>query len=347
MFRPTLASARASSLPASIGLCAADISAIAVAVNEAQEVLVTDPLAPDTGWWGGWSRMGFTVQPSHRNAYITTPRDIARLTDIDVCNHPIHIRNGFYEFLEFGAGLKPNCCKGSCQQGTQAFERDSVVTLTDLITTAPQTIRLYPTDPADTGKRFLIQGKDQNGMPVTSVDNITKQTISGENVYLTFPFVDTVNEFTVITGISKEQTIGQVQIFQVDDETGAENPLSNMDPGETTASYRRYFLNGLPCRCCNSPTGQVQVTAQAKLDFVPVQSDADYLIIQSIPAVIEEVQARRYSRMDSKLAASQEQKHHAKALSILFGQLDHYLGKTNTAISVPLFGSQRVRPNTM
>jgi hypothetical protein len=88
----------------------------------------------------------------------------------------------------------------------------------------------------------------------------------------------------------------------------------------------------------------VQVQAQVKLDFVPVLNDSDYLLIQSIPALIEECMAIRWSRIDAPQATAKEKTRHAKALSILCGQLDHYYGKTKTAIGMRLFGSDRLRP---
>jgi hypothetical protein len=47
--------------------------------------------------------------------------------------------------------------------------------------------------------------------------------------------------------------------------------------------------------------------------------------------------------MDSANAAQQSGVHHAKALALLNGQLDLYCGKTNVAVSVPIFGSQKIR----
>jgi hypothetical protein len=291
-----------------------------------------------------------TVGPG-RYAYITTPNDIARVIVLDVCQTPIRLRNGFYEFLEFGTGLQPrptSCLSGAqgqaCNNGstTQAYERDVVPTLTDQ-TISPATIRIYPSDAGDVGRRILVQGADQNGNTILSVDTTTQQAILGEYVTLKLPFVDTLNQFSKVTGFLKALTVGQVQIFEVDPVTAAQSQISAMEPHEVTAAYRRYLINGLPLQCCNGTSGIVQVTAQVKMDYVPVMSDSDYLIIQSLPALIEECQSIRYSRMDAPKSIDFEAKHHAKALSLLFGQLDHYLGKTNTAIRVPIFGSNKPR----
>jgi len=345
---------RSSSLPGVVGLCANDLSAIAAIVNEAQERLINDPLAPDEGWWGGWATMAFnvTVQSSGtvRHGYITAPSEVARIILMDVCKRPVRMRNGFYEYLEFGVGLQPrdtSCALGSVgqacaiTQGMESYERDSVVTLNAQQTHAPCIIRFYPTSDSDLGRRILVQGTDQNGNTVYSTDVQTKQAIQGEYITLNSPFTDTENKFSV-TGFIKGMTVGPVNVFEVDD-GGTEYTLTVMNPGEVTPFYRRYMVNNLPPRCCNTVNGTVQVMAKVKLDFVPVISDADYLTIQSIPALIEEVQSIRYSRMDSPKSAEFEQKHHLKALQLLFGQIDHFLGRTNTAIRVPIGGSDRIR----
>lgn len=351
MIRLNLGFIRSSSLPSAVGICAGDISNVAMFVNMAQERLLHDPMAPNEGYVGGYATMVFNMAVSNRHGYIVAPHDIARLIVMDVCGKPIQIKNGFYEFLQFTNGLHPKqtSCLGNGTLGqacglltpSQAYERDAVVTLYEQ-TVSPATLRFYPTSNADIARRILVQGTDQNGQTIYGVDPVTQAAILGEYVTLNLPYVDTVNQFSKITGFLKDQTVGQVQIFQVDG-SGNQTLISSMEPNEPTAQYRRYLVNNVPERCCNTNTGTVQIVAQAKFDYVPVQSDSDYTIIQSLPALIEECQSLRYSMMDSANAPMLEAKHHAKAMQLLFGQLDHYLGKTNTAINVPIFGSDRVR----
>jgi len=355
--RPTFARLRSSSFPRALGLCATDFSDIRDGANEVQERLIFDPLAPDEGWVGGWGKFAFNVQPTgapNGFSYVTTPRNVARLIGIDICSIPIKLRNGFFEFLEFGIGLQPRasaCGNGlfsgqncACRTAGDSFDRDNVPTLADLAGT-PQFVRIFPSNSGDVAKRVLVQGKDQNGQVVYGVDPLTGAAVEGEFVNMTQPFISTMNQFSTITGLSKEATLGPVVFQQVDAVTGAALPLSTMEPSETTGSYRRYLLTGLPRNCCNTPSGTVTVTAQAKLDFLPVITDADYLTIPNIPALVEEGYAMRYSRIDSQVAAGLEQKHHAKAISLLNGQLDHVEGKINVAITVPIFGSDRARLN--
>lgn len=317
---------------------------VAALANDAMMRLLTDPDAPDEGWLGGSAVMAFNVVAVNNAAYLITPRNVARLILMDVCQKPIFIRNGFYEYLRFGRGLEPKQFECNCSSPLAAYERDNSPTLQDFPAT-PQFVRIYPTNQSDAGRRVVIQGADQNGMPVLGVDSVTQQAIEGESLFLQFPFVQTANQFTgPLGGIIKDTTLGQVTFFAVDPVSGAQTTLSTMQPNETTASYRRYLINGLPANCCNSTTGQIQVSAQAKLDFVPVASDSDTLFLPNIPAILEEIASQKYSFMDAANAPALQSKHHATALKLLNGQLDHVYGKINTAIRVSLWGSDRLRP---
>lgn len=340
MNRPTLAMLRNSRASGAIGECAANLSLLRARVNEAQERLIMDPLAPDEGWFGGYARMAFNVTVANGQGYIVAPREVARIISLTVCNSPVIIRNSFYEFLAFGSGLRDRQRPWpQCQ--LEAFERDSVPTLTEL--TGTRTIHVFASDNADYGLTIHLQGLDANGKPVLRTDPATFRAVQGEAIELITPFAISVNDYSKVTGIMKPATLGEIQFYAYDSSTGASSALSTMAPGETVANYRRYFLSRLPTACLNGSSGTVQVDAQVKLDLVPVMSDSDYLTIQSIPALIEELMAMRYGEMDSPGASAKQTEHHGNALRLLFGQLDHYLGKVNTAITVPIFGSDRLQ----
>lgn len=322
-----------------MGICQAD-PRVRDYCNDAQERLLMDPLTPDEGWWGGWVSLALTVSVSNNTAYVVTPREIARLIVLAVCQEPVTIRNGFYEYLKFGAGLQPKTCANtSCGSPFQAYERSSVVTLTDLSGT--KTIRVYPTDARDIGKRVLLQGLDANSMTVLTTDPGTGASAPGEYLVIASPFTDSTNIFSVLKGIQKDQTYGPIQFYQVDPTTADETALSSMEPTEAVAMYRKYMINGIPAvNLCCSGTTSIQLSAQGRLDFIPVENETDYLTVQNVPALIEESKSIRYSNMDSAGAAEKSAIHHMRAIQLLNGQLDAYTGKTQTAIRVPIFGSQ-------
>jgi hypothetical protein len=307
--------------------------------NEAQQRLIYDPLAPDEGFEGSEWEIAFNVTPS--TPFITPPWDVARVVAMTVCQGPVQIRNRLFEYMPYHSGRRPLGCTNSTSsygQTLEAYERANVITMADFV--SGSAIRLYTTNDNDANSKVLIQGKDINGSTVYSEDPNTGQAIQGEYVVLATPFVDTLYRYSELTGIQKDITWGDVQFFMVD-AAGTETALTVMQPGEDTTLLRRYYINGLPRSCCNAST--IQVKAMCRMDFVQARSDADYLYIQNIPALIEEVQAIRYGRMDLPAAQTIASSHHAMALRLLFGQMDHLHGKNTTSIGRSLFGSNALR----
>lgn len=326
---------RASRLPSVIGLCQKNVAAIAAAVNAAQEQLLYDKAAGEESWNGSFAEIAFNV--SRSQPYITLPREIARLEGVTVCNKPVPVNNQFFEYLQFGNGrMSSNRCR--CPGELEVYARNNAVTFTDL-SNAPQMVRAYATNIQDAGQRVLIQGIDSNGMPVSSQNGLTR--VGGTFLFLETTGVTTTILFNFLTGIQKDQTAGQVQIYQVDPTTGDESLLLTMEPSETTASYRRYYFSNLPCNCCPVPgatEGTVQVTAIAKLDLIPVQVDTDYCLLQCKEALIEEAQALRLREADTMAAQQMSQVHHQKAIRLLISEVGHWNGIHEPALEFKPFG---------
>lgn len=341
MSRLRLYDVRMSDLPRLVGLCQDDVPRIASIVNSAQERLTFAKEVVD-GWYGSWAEIVFNV--SRSEPYITLPPEIARLEAVDVCGHPVALNNQWVEYLRFGNGRMPKspCACGSV---TAAYSRNNVCTFKQM-TNAPQTIRVYLTDARDVGKRVLLQGLDANSNVIYSTDNLNQ--VVGEFLNLTSPFTDTPQTILQIDGIQKDVTYGIVRFYQVDPTTGDQVLLLTMQPGEQTASYRRYYFNQLPNNCCHTPGDPttVQVTALAKLDLIPAKVDTDWLLIQSLEALTCEAQAVHYSAIDTVTAKQMSQERHTQAIRLLIGQLGHRLGINSPAVAIKPFGSaclERVR----
>lgn len=339
-----------SRLPSLIGKCQSDVPSIANYVNSAQRRLIYAKEARDEGWFGTWAEIAFNV--SQATPYITLPRDIARLEAINVCNVPVPVRNQFYEYLAFGNGRMPkdNVWRNSNGILTNAFSRNNVVTFTDM-TNSPQYIVAYITDSQDVGKRTLIEGNDASGNPIYSLDDANN--VSGTFLSFESPSVQTVMVLSQLTGIQKDITVGEVRYYQHDPTTGDEVLLLTMQPGETTASYRRYYLHNLPATCCaggalasgcttGTSTTTIQVTALAKLELIPVVVQTDYLLIQNLEAIIEECQSIRYSEMDEPTALQMSANRHKTAISFLAGEQTHYQGLNTPAVGFYPFGFARL-----
>lgn len=334
--RLRLLDVRLSRLAQSVGICQGDIASIAQIVNAAQERLVTDMNCGEVGWFGSSARTVFNV--NQLNPYITLPRWIARIEMADVCNRPVAIQNDWYQFIEFGIGLQhtPSC------QLLSMYRVGNFPTAVDIATTN-QTVRVFMTDAGDVGKRVLIQGEDAQGQTIRSQDGLTPTL--GEYLTLGSPFVQFPIGLSKITGIQKDVTIGPVQFYQVDLTSGATVPILTMEPSETTAWYPRYQITGLPRNCChnNLLPNTAQITAMAKLELIPVQQDSDWLLIQSLEALISECQAVRFESMDSGSSDQKSALKHRQALGFLQGQITHLLGQNRPAVVWKPFGSATLR----
>lgn len=325
--RATVADIRFSSFPQVLGRCANDFPEILAALNEVTERLLL--AAGETGWYGCWQRVVFTV--SVANPYITLPRQFVRAINLDVCRHPIRLHNEFWEFMPNGQGLKsPPNCQDWC--GTLAgYERGNVPTMVSPDQSVNNFIRVYITNSADVGKRILLTGLDSNGMQIYSLDG----TNNVNGTFLTFaqPFVTTSFFIKDIQALQKDVTLGDVIVKAVSAVTGVETTLARLAPTEVNPSYRRFYIHALPSGCCAPNSTTISVTALCKLDFVPVYQDTDQLIITNKPALIEEAQALRYSRMDNPNALVLSEYHHKKAIKLLQNEQRHQMGVQEISVT--------------
>lgn len=323
---------RTSGTPGVLGTIAGDLPRCCRYLNEAQERLIY--AGGETGWFGGWQRSVFS-SVSRTNPYITLGREIAAIRNLDVCGTPVRVQNEFYEFLEGGVGLMPpNACDEPCGI-LETYERGNFPTMVDIPTDGIYKIRVYPTDTRDLGKRILFSGNDQNGIRIRTTDGLLEA--DGEYVILTAPFSDTVSGFSLLTAAQKDTTYREVAVYAVNVATGVETLLSRYAPDELTPSYRRYYLHDLPRNCCGSST--VQVVGMAKLEFLPVRQDTDWLLIGNLPALKEECISIHFGEMDNAAALGMADKKHKEAIRLLNMELTHYLGKQRPAITQPLFGT--------
>jgi hypothetical protein len=332
---------RKSATPALLGSCGADGPRLCEMLNTSTERLIY--AGGETGWLGGWYKTAFSV--TRANPYVTTGREIARIVNFDVCSYPVKTQNEFYEFLEAGVGLQPQtACDTPCQTTITAYERGFYPSMVDIPTSSTFRLRVYAKDTQDYGKRVLCSGTDTNDVIIRNTDTTAHSTtqVQGEFLTLGTPFTDSIAVFKTLTGVQKDITFRDVDLYAVDTATGAETKLSTYAANETVPSYRRYFFNNLPLNCCCSNTGTITVTAMAKLEFIPVTTDTDFLLIGNLPALEEECLSTHYGRMDNPTSLQMAALKHKNAITLLNKELDHYFGRMRPAINQPLWGTARL-----
>jgi hypothetical protein len=266
-------------------------------------------------------------------ACVTFPRQIETVEAAWICNSPITIRNGWFESYPNSYGL------ANANSGPQSVLMDrgaGYVQFADISSTAK--IALVSTQPLDAGKLVLLQGRDSNGQYVRTVND----NVDGEQVSLVNGIVVTSTIWAPpgLVGVQKEATRAPVRAYAVDPSCpsgviasiAAYSPmnLAYWEPDETLPNYRRSLVpglqNGSGCSTCAGTTSDCstsQLTVIAKLNFIPVVKDTDYLQIGNLPAIKEEVQSilkRERGLIDEAEA------HEAVAVRLLEEELMSYEG---------------------
>lgn len=245
-------------------------------INEAQEELLRMGR-----WWGTYQRIAITAT----EGLVTWPRIVANVEAVDVCNRPVYIKNGWYEFMEESAGLRPNDCCGQLV----LIDREPGVLASD-ISGDSKKVRFYPRISGDAGKKILVQGLDANGVRVRTLSSGVY--IDGEYVTLVYPFAVTASIYTVVDGLQKDLTKDQVIIKEYDTIGGTERQIGILDADETVVSYRRSFLDPFSLAGGGSCTADTKtLTAIVKLAYRPAINDTDYLIIGNLGAIKDMVQS--------------------------------------------------------
>ncbi len=307
--RTTLRQLKASRIPNALGLCSDDPRVVEFS-NEAMERLMTMGK-----WVGTYQRALFCVN----NGCLTFPRQVETIEAIALCNTPVTIRNEWFEFLANGTGLQS---ADSC--GVQLFDRGNACTFND-IAGQNKKIRVYADVSEEADSQILLQGYDENGIWIRT--QVGDEWVDGEYVAISTSPTNSTKLFTSLTGVQKPITNGNVRLYEFNVDDSTQRAIAIYEPDEEVPSYRRSLLTGMTNwgGCCgnNDDCDSKPVTAMAKLRFVPVRVDTDYLPIGNIGAVKMGVMAVR--KEENNLWSEAEQ-YWASAVRILNEELKSHLG---------------------
>lgn len=251
-------------------------------LNEASQRLLNMAM-----WMGTTQRYAVCVN----NGCLTWPRQFETIVAMEACCRPVTLRSQWHEFIENGPGLArtaDNCCS------LNAFDRGSGFVMFDDLTVESK-IRLYPQFAVDVGKTVTIRGLDSNYNQVLT-DN---GNIEGEVMTIASPFVDSTTTWgkQVFRQVIKQITKGHIRAFSYDASLPVppaspgpnDTPLKALaawEPTETLPDYRRSFIPSLTgCHGCENDEDLSAVTVIAKMKFIRLMSDLDFLPIGNGPAV--------------------------------------------------------------
>lgn len=266
-------------------------------------------------WVGTVGRFRFCTEDD----CLTWPRQIATIEAVAVCDQPITIRNGWFEFLDSGYGLQES---GSCSCGANLFDRGECCTFADIRGTNKK-VKVYADVTEAAGAKILIQGYDQNDNWIrTEPNGVGTGWEDGEYVALNAATPQTSTKFfKAITSVQKPNTNGVIRLYELNTSDNTQRAIAIYEWDETRPVYRKSQIPGLTSNgeTCNTKT----VTVQAKLAFIPVKKATDWLLIGNIPAIKDMCQsiAKRENNLISESAAWE-----ASAINELQKELRTYSG---------------------
>lgn len=247
------------------GICGTDTRVIDY-VNRAQAAILREVEGIDTT-----VRYRVTAE----NGYITWPRNILTIEAVSVDGTPYAIRNQWFEYDSLGDFDISDNYSGLL------IDRGTGVTFSDIVTTGNPKRLKVTSDVTETAKKIILLGYDENGNWIRSATGGVYY--DGEEVDISTTGNSTLNFFSSIVRIIKDETNANVNLYEVDSVTFTERLIGIYQWDETRPEYRRSQISGL--------TSSATVTVMAKLRSINVHGDNDFLIIPCEEAILDMVRA--------------------------------------------------------
>tara|TARA_R100001015_G_C4633486_1_gene198508 strand:- start:1788 stop:2801 length:1014 start_codon:yes stop_codon:yes gene_type:complete len=292
-------------------------------INEAQERLL---------YKGKWPGTYIRYEVTQSNGAITWPRQLETIESVAVAGASGKVRDGWYEFLESGPGLRDK----DSEDSLTLIDRGTAPAFSDIVTSdeveKKLRVRIKSADNVST-KSIILQGYDENGEWIRTTSD--GAVIDGEKV--TFGGatdgdsdgwfdVDTTNKFQALSAVIKDKTDYSVKILEIEATgTVTERLIAQYEPSETHPEYRRSLIPGL-----SDTNTTVAVTVIGKARFIPASEDNDWLYIDvrsAIKEMVISISMAEKNMLQEAIAFEQ------RAIGILEDYLMHYLGEG--AIVVP------------
>lgn len=289
--------------PQVLNLCPTD-PRIADYVNEAQRLLL------DHGHWFGtmvkWRICAI-------NACITLPSQLSTIERAAICHSPVPVHDFWFEFLPGGWGTggaegANGNCGGTCGIGDGANFIGNFPTFDD-VRGLDKVLNVTCDLPSDVGKKVLLLGYDENLNWIrTEQDGVISD---GELVAMAQSAgTDSTHLFSSITDLQPPDDLdGQWWLYEKSTVDSVRRMIGRFDYFEIRPSYARYRVNGAGFRSgsssSNGECNKTLIEVLAKVEFIPVKRDTDYLIISNLTAIKDGCLAIRYAEPPADMAKSE------------------------------------------
>jgi len=238
---------------------------------------------------------------------IAWPRWVGTILATNIRGNNRQIHNKWYDFMPLSAS---DCVQNRCWNSNVTVVDDGITPVFQNIPCGvPSYIQAYARVRADLGKTVTIYGIDEYGQELMTRDAQSGEWSIGEVLTLQAPFIQSGKRLRELTRVSKEVTIGPVDLYGFDIDLNILREMGHYEPTETEPRYRHTTVKGrMGTNCCSTDgTTQPQIEFLAKLQFIPVTTDTDIVQIDNIEALKLMIQAGRLEEAGDDESAARKQ----------------------------------------
>jgi len=306
MYKYTLNDAmNAPELKAVAGVCSGSKDFISL-VNQAQRRLLKR---------GDWFDTEFTLRLCVSGCNIAWPSFVGAIRALKFggCfNQQASIFNQWYSFINPIAGYWGGGGNGwganwpSSNPVIQDINMAPV--FNDVTGTTGKLIRYYVVNYEDVGKTITINGTVYGGQPLQELSGGV--TVNGVTLTAAAPYASTSALVTRIDAINRQATTGLAYLYEYDPVANTLRDLAVFQPAETNPRFRRSKILNKPISL-NPPDPNgicwTNIDALVKIEFIPVVSVRDYLMIDDFDALkfmfqaINAEEARDYTSSETNI----------------------------------------------
>lgn len=305
-------------IPDALVLCASKRS-LKDYVNEAQEILLMHGL-----WWGTYTRWTICAI----NGCLTLPPQLASVERAAVCHNVIPVHDLWFDFLDngWGTGGSDTGCgvNGNCGGAPGMNYKGNFPSFDDIRGVNKQ-LNVICDLASDVGKEVTLLGYDENNNWIRTEQG--GEFLDGEVVVLAQSNGTlTTKLFSSLTDVKPPDDLdGQWWLYEFNTGDSTKRMIGQYQYWEKRPSYPRYQIPGL----CSGATEdgdcrKTLVEVLAKLEFIPVEKDSDYLIIGNRTALKEACLSVKAAEPPADIPKSEM--HLRRALRALDLELNVHLG---------------------
>jgi len=285
-------------------------------VNEAMQRLIIEG-----SYWGLVAR----YRCSATSGLLAWPRSVASILAISLCDSPVTMRDIWFEFMESGIGLR------STENSSLVFTPREPSPFYNPIT-GYKKLKVYCDLAADVGKTVTFLGHDENLQWIRTTQGAT--VADGEVVAASLAGTVSTKTYAGVKWVRKEETTGPIRVYEYDSTTLAQDILAVYEYDETDPLYKISYISDLDTSASTDDPQTVEVLA--KLDYVPIKKDDDYLLITCYPAIKDMAMAivNAAKVQDSRIGFEILREGLKMAKHALEAESTHYLGNPKMVVNL-------------